>query len=271
MLASNHCLSCLLSLFSFALSQIIIEYSHFTITQIDERHFQNGLIPLPKIFRFVRKALRRQKHPLILTNHFSLIHDGSELNQNATELDFMIIETVTKLLVKYPENAFRREKPYLFCCRNTQIASFIASNQIEIEFDLKLHSSILWSRHKHHVLFMQSECVKMTVSINAQMQFLVMHHDNKMDIDGYWEPIISINLTRNDAETARLIQKFNYFHLHAVHGDYVDTITVIYNGQSHKTDTARYLCPRGDTIDVWLDKESSLMNGIIQNIVLLTT
>ena len=147
---------------AIGLGHIVIEYGPVRpvpIAVIDTRRVENGLIPLPELFGFVRRYLRNRGYPTILTRHFFLWHDGRELDRNASDIDMLSVDTneqslgsrsarsskrmTTTLRLQYPDGAFRRRMPYIFCCKNTKIASFVTSNELEIEFDLKLHSDIL--------------------------------------------------------------------------------------------------------------------------------
>ena len=192
---------------------------------------------------------------------------GSDACQTLENLQYPLsrihgLETVVDL---------RGDGTYKYRGRNHLITSLEMNHTMEIQFELKLQFVNHETRflQKIPILFFHGDTVKMTIYLNEKGQFGIMHFNRNLDQSGYWKRLLSTNLFFIPEKAADPIignpDGYQHFTIQLINRE---TIIVGINGYVIRRQIDRDICPVGESMNVWLDREGFKVKGAIHDLVI---
>lgn len=148
------------------------------------------------------------------------------------------------------------------CAGHSRIATLTMNHTIGIQFDLKwqLGDDKAQSLKKIRIMSFENQSVQLTIYVTELGQFGIMHYNRNLHQSQIWKRLVLISLSLvPKAENADGYQRF------AIKIINKHMIEIEINGFVVRRNLEREICPAGEVMNVWLDRDGFKMNGAIRD------
>ena len=263
---------------------IYFEHRDNVIYCIPAHHIENSSLTIPILLDQVRTSLEHQKY-LLLGRHFELECNGKRISYRSPNLNVLRtlqFRCMLKIEVVYPNYVVVRDNIYSSpsteptflgeVSPDTEMTSFIASDEFEIEFDFRIFldgSVRSFNGNKIPVLFLQSDSTEVIVWLDPKKKLEIVHYKS---ISNAWgkrnvSSILSMGLYRRWFSTI-FTTAFNHMYLQIGNRTVANALKVVCNGQTTIGQTERRIFEKGEKVHVLFFKDECAVNGVIRNAAL---